>query len=29
MISAVADRWGAEPTPDGKTVWAEFENEPN
>jgi anti-sigma regulatory factor (Ser/Thr protein kinase) len=28
MISVVADRWGAEPTPEGKTVWAEFESQP-
>jgi anti-sigma regulatory factor (Ser/Thr protein kinase) len=27
MISTVADRWGAEPTADGKTVWAEFETD--
>lgn len=25
IVEAVSDNWGVDPTPDGKTVWAEFD----
>jgi hypothetical protein len=28
MVAALANRWGSDPVPDGKIVWAEFDSSP-